>query len=94
MTGPPSSSSDLAALKIFVAVPSVRSGAGRALANRAGKENISRVPVIVALIVAVIGLSVLYRMDFVQGAAVRNNGIRKISREALARAAPSPRQHH
>ena len=48
--------------------------------------NKSLIPVAVALIVAIIGTSVLYGMDFANKTAVRNDGIRKISREVLARA--------
>jgi hypothetical protein len=44
------------------------------------------VPVMIALIVAIAGSVVLYRMDFVRGHSVRNEGINKISREALVRA--------
>jgi hypothetical protein len=47
--------------------------------------NKSLIPLVVALIIAIIGSSVLFEMDFSK-TAVRNNGIRKISREALARA--------
>jgi len=46
----------------------------------------SPVPILVALIVAVIGATVLFRMDFLPHGAVRNDGINKISRAALARA--------
>ena len=49
-------------------------------------EHTSPVPVMVALIVAIVGSVILYRMDFVRGHSVRNDGINKISREALARA--------
>jgi hypothetical protein len=49
-------------------------------------DRTSTVPVVVALIVAFVGSAVLYNMDFVHHTVVRNNGIRKISREALARA--------
>jgi hypothetical protein len=49
-------------------------------------EHISPVPVMIALIVAIVGSVVLYRMDFVRGHSVRNDGINKISREALVRA--------
>ena len=48
-------------------------------------EHTSPVPVSIALIVAIIGSIVLYRMDFIPNHAVRNDGINKISREALAR---------
>ena len=46
----------------------------------------SAVPIVVALIVAVIGAAVLFRMDFGPHHAIRNDGINKISRAALARA--------
>jgi hypothetical protein len=49
------------------------------------ETNKSLIPVILALIIAIIGSSVLLGMDFSK-TAVRNDGIRKISREALARA--------
>ena len=49
-------------------------------------EQTSPVPVMVALAVAIIGSIVLYNMDFVHHTVVRNEGILKISREALARA--------
>jgi hypothetical protein len=49
-------------------------------------EHTSPVPVTVALIVAIIGSIVLYKMDFIQNYAVRNDGINKISRAALAKA--------
>jgi hypothetical protein len=45
----------------------------------------SPVPPIVALIVAIVGSIVLFSMDF-DHAAVRDDGIQKISREALTRA--------
>lgn len=45
----------------------------------------SPVPPIVALIVAVVGSIVLFSMDF-DHAVVRDDGIQKISREALTRA--------
>jgi hypothetical protein len=58
-------------------------------------EHTSPVPVTVALIVAIIGSIVLYKMDVTPTHAVRNDGINKISRAALARAgateAPTPR---
>jgi len=58
-------------------------------------EHTSPVPAVVALVVAIIGSIVLYNMDFVHRTAVRNDGILKISREALARAGavaiPTPR---
>lgn len=43
-------------------------------------------PVMVALIVATVGSTALYQMDFVHRTVVRNNGINRISRAALARA--------
>ena len=43
------------------------------------------VPPIVALIVAIVGSIVLFSMNF-DHAAVRDDGIQKISREALTRA--------
>ncbi len=49
-------------------------------------EHSSPVPVVVALVTAILGSIVLYNMDFVHRTAVRNDGILKISREALARA--------
>jgi hypothetical protein len=49
-------------------------------------EHSSPVPIVIALVVAVIGTIVLYNMDFGHHSVVRNDGIRKISREALARA--------
>jgi hypothetical protein len=49
-------------------------------------EHTSPVPVAVALFVAIVGSIVIYNMDFVHHTAVRNDGILKISREALARA--------
>jgi hypothetical protein len=47
--------------------------------------NKSLVPVTVALIIAIVGSFVLFGMDFSR-TKVRNDGIRKISREALAKA--------
>ncbi len=47
--------------------------------------NKSLIPVTVALIIAIIGSCVLFGMDFSK-TAVRNDGIRKISRAALLRA--------
>jgi hypothetical protein len=49
-------------------------------------EHTSLVPVVTALTVALVGSIVLYNMDFVHHTGVRNDGILKISREALARA--------
>jgi hypothetical protein len=49
-------------------------------------EHSSPVPVGIALIVAIIGIIVLYNMGFVHHSVVRDDGIRKISREALTRA--------
>ena len=49
-------------------------------------EHTSPIPVVVALLVAIIGSIVIYNMDFVHHTTVRNDGILKISREALARA--------
>jgi hypothetical protein len=46
----------------------------------------SPLPVMIALVVAIIGSVVLYRMDFVHAHSVRNDGINKITRAALARA--------
>jgi hypothetical protein len=46
----------------------------------------SVLPVLVALIIAVVGTAVLLNMDFGPRNAVRNDGINKISRAALARA--------
>ena len=58
-------------------------------------EHTSPVPVVVALVVAIIGSIVLYNMDFVHPTVVRNDGILTLSREALARAGanatPTPR---
>jgi hypothetical protein len=58
-------------------------------------EHTSPVPAVVALVVAIIGSIVLYNMDFVHHTVVRNDGILKLSREALARAGanatPTPR---
>ena len=44
------------------------------------------VPVVTALIIAIVGTAVLLNMDFGSRNAVRNDGINKISRAALARA--------
>ena len=44
----------------------------------------SLVPIMVALIVAIVGTAVLWNMDFLN--AVRNDRLNKISRAALARA--------
>jgi len=49
-------------------------------------EHTSTLPVMIALIVAIIGSIVLYRVDFVHAHSVRNDGINKITRAALARA--------
>jgi hypothetical protein len=49
-------------------------------------EHTSPLPVTIALLVAIFGSIVLYRMDFVHAHSVRNDGPNKISREALARA--------
>ena len=49
-------------------------------------EHTSPIPVVVALLVAIVGSIVIYNMDFVHHTAVRNDGILKISREAPARA--------
>jgi hypothetical protein len=49
-------------------------------------EHTSPFPVTIALIVAIIGSIVLVRMDFGPHGAVRNDGLNKISRAALARA--------
>ena len=46
----------------------------------------SPLPVVLALIVGVVGMGVLMNIDFGRRNAVRNNGINKISRAALARA--------
>ncbi len=46
----------------------------------------SLVPAVVALIVAIVGTAVLLNLDFVPKNAVRNDGLNKISRAALARA--------
>jgi hypothetical protein len=46
----------------------------------------SVVPVVTALIIAIVGTAVLLNMDFGPRNAVRNDGINKISRAALARA--------
>jgi hypothetical protein len=46
----------------------------------------SPVPIVVALIVAVIGAAFLFLMDFSPLGADRNDGINKISRAALTRA--------
>ena len=45
-----------------------------------------REAVVVALIVAIVGTAVLVKMDLGPRNAVRNDGINKISRAALARA--------
>jgi hypothetical protein len=56
----------------------------------------SPAPIIVALMIAIVGSIVLYRMDFVHHNPVRKDGILKISREALTRAGaiatPTPPQ--
>jgi hypothetical protein len=49
-------------------------------------EHTSSLPVAIALLVAIAGSAVLYQMDFVHHTAVRNDGINKISRAALAKA--------
>jgi hypothetical protein len=49
-------------------------------------EHTSPIPVSIALIVAIIGSIVLYKMDFIPNHAVRNDGINKISLAALAKA--------
>jgi hypothetical protein len=49
-------------------------------------EHTSPLPVMIALMVAIIGSIVLYRMDFARAHSVRNDGINKITRAALARA--------
>jgi hypothetical protein len=46
----------------------------------------SLVPIMVALIVAIVGTAVLWNMDFLPRNAARNDGLNKISRAALARA--------
>jgi hypothetical protein len=46
----------------------------------------SPVPVVIALIVAVIGMAVLFGMDFGLRRTVRNDGINQSTRAALARA--------
>lgn len=46
----------------------------------------SPLPVVLALIVGVVGMGVLMNIDFGRRNAVRNDGINKISRAALARA--------
>jgi hypothetical protein len=43
------------------------------------------VPVVVAMIVAVIGMAILFGMDFGLRRTVRNEGINQITRSALAR---------
>jgi hypothetical protein len=57
-------------------------------------EHTSPLPVAIALVIAIMGIIVLYRMDFIH-TAVRNDGIDRISRAALARAGaiaiPTPR---
>ena len=53
------------------------------MADHEVQPSSSPVPITVALIVAVIGATVLFRMDFGPRGAVRNDGINKISREAL-----------
>jgi hypothetical protein len=45
----------------------------------------SPVPVVVAMIVAVIGMAILFGMDFGLRRTVRNEGINQITRSALAR---------
>ncbi len=64
------------------------------MADHEVQPSSSPVPITVALIVAVIGATVLFRMDFGPRGAVRNDGINKISRAALARsgARESPTQ--
>ena len=49
-------------------------------------EHTSPLPVAVALLVAIVGSVILYRMDFIHHTAVRNDGINQISRAALAKA--------
>jgi hypothetical protein len=49
-------------------------------------EHTSPLPVTIALLVAIFGLAVLYRMDFVYAHSVRNDGLNKITRAALAKA--------
>jgi hypothetical protein len=56
------------------------------MADYQAQPGSSLVPIVVALIVAVIGAAVLFHMDLVPRGAVRNDGINKISRAALARA--------
>jgi hypothetical protein len=48
--------------------------------------NKSFIPVTVALIIAIVGSFVLFRMDFGSKTVIRHDGIRKISRAALLRA--------
>jgi hypothetical protein len=49
-------------------------------------EHTSPIPVSIALIVAIIGSIVLYKMDAIPNHALRNDGINKISLAALAKA--------
>src|ERR1700761_714591 len=49
-------------------------------------DHTSPLPVMIALLVAIIGSVILYRMDFIHNTAVRNDGINRISRAALERA--------
>jgi hypothetical protein len=55
------------------------------MADYQAQPGSSLVPMVVALIVALIGAAVLFHMDLVPRGAVRNDGINKISRAALAR---------
>jgi hypothetical protein len=64
------------------------------MADHQAQPGRSLVPIVVALIVALIGAAVLFHMDLVPRGAVRNDGINEISRAALARVgateAPTP----
>jgi hypothetical protein len=46
----------------------------------------SAVPVVIALIVAIVGTAILLNMDFGLRTAVRNDGLNKIGRAAVAKA--------
>jgi hypothetical protein len=55
------------------------------MADHQAQPGSSPVPIVLVLIVALIGATVLFRMDFDPHGAVRNDDINKISRAALAR---------
>jgi hypothetical protein len=46
----------------------------------------SVVPVVLALIIAIVGIAILLNMDFGPRTAVRNDGLNKISRQAISKA--------